>query len=75
MKEVSEVSAVCLTNIWNTQIIDLHIIHIFRDDLKLEPVTHVFKKEDSNLAKHYRPVSLLAIASKIFERQLQKQTI
>ena len=33
------------------------------------------KKEGSNLTKCYRPVSVLPVVSKIFERQLQKQII
>ena len=35
----------------------------------------VLKKEDSNLAKNYRPVGVSPIVSTIIERQLQKQTI
>ena len=51
LREMSEVSAPCLSNIWNTQIINHHI---FPDNLKLADVTPVFKKEDSNLAKELR---------------------
>ena len=72
LKEVSEVTSSCLTNIWKTQIISGQI---FPDNLKLADSTPVFKKKDSNLAKNYRPVNVLPAVSKIFERQLQKQTI
>ena len=72
LKELSEVSAPCLTRIWNTQIINHHI---FPDTLKLADVTPVLKKQDSNYAKNERPVSILPIFSKISERQLQKQTM
>ena len=68
---MSEVSASCLTNIGNAQVIN----HIYPDNLKLADVTPVFKKEDSSLAKNYRPVSVLPLVSKIFGRQLQKQNI
>ena len=46
LKEVSEVTVPCLTNIWNAQIISKQT---FADNLKLAHVTCVFKKEDSNL--------------------------
>ena len=45
LKEVPEISAPCLANIWNPQILSHHI---FTDNLKL---ADIFKKEDSNLAK------------------------
>ena len=72
LKEVSEVSAPCLKNIWNIEIVSLQK---FSDNFKLADVTPVFKKDDANLTKNYRPVSVLPIVSKIFERLLQKQTI
>ena len=52
LKEVSEVTGPCLTNIWNTQII---CEQIFLDNLKLANITPVFKKENSNLTKNCRP--------------------
>ena len=48
LKEVSEVTAPCLTNIWNTQTIGEQT---FPDNLKLAVFTPVFKKEHSNLTK------------------------
>ena len=69
---MSEVSAPFLTNVWNIEIVSQHK---FSDNLKLADVTPVFKKDDANLTKNYRPVSVLPIVSKIFERLLQKQTI
>ena len=48
LKKVSEVTAPCLTNIWNTQIISKQE---FADNLKLADVICAFKKEDSNLTK------------------------
>ena len=72
LKEVSEVSAPCLKNIWNIEIVSQQK---FSGNLKLVDVTPVFKKDDANLTKNYRLVSILPIVSKIFERLLQKQTI
>ena len=40
----------------------------FANGLKLADIVPVFKKDDSTLVKNYRPVSLLPIISKIFER-------
>ena len=61
-----------MTNVWNIEIVSQHK---FSDNLKLADVTPVFKKDDADLTKNYRPVSVLPIVSKIFERLLQKQTI
>ena len=36
---------------------------------KLADITPVFKKDDSKLAKSYRPVSEVHSASKLFERK------
>ena len=41
---------------------------IFPDDWKKSNVVPVHKKESTNLIKNYRPISLLPIFSKIFER-------
>ena len=40
----------------------------FPDDWKRNNVVPVHKKEDKNLIKNYRPISLLPIFSKILER-------
>ena len=42
----------------------------FPDELKVADVIPVFKKEDPNNNANYRPISLLPIISKIFERVL-----
>ena len=41
--------------------------------MKLADITPIFKKDDATLAKNYRPVSVLPVVSKIFERIMQKQ--
>ena len=48
-------------------------IKSFSDELKVADVIPVFKKEDPNNKANYRPISLLPIISKIFERVLFEQ--
>ena len=45
----------------------------FPDELKRAEVTPIFKKEDSTNVMNYRPVSVLPVMSKVFERIMQKQ--
>ena len=45
-------------------------IKSFQYELKVADVIPVFKKEDPNNKVNYRPISLLPITSKIFERAL-----
>ena len=45
----------------------------FPNELKLADVTPVFKKENPLKSKNYRPVSVLPVVSKIFERIMHKQ--
>ena len=44
-------------------------------NLKLADVTPVFKEEDTSLLKNYRPVSVLPVVSKIYERIMKKQIL
>ena len=48
-------------------------IKSFPDELKVADVITAFKKEDPNNKANYRPISLLPIISKIFERVLFEQ--
>ena len=48
-------------------------IKSFPDELKVVDVIPVFKKEDPNNKANCRPISLLPITSKIFERVLFEQ--
>ena len=61
-----------LNNIWNKEIITRKS---FPTNLKLAEVTPVSKKEDISLLKNYRPVSVLPVVSKIYERIIQKQIL
>ena len=46
---------------------------MFPDSLKLADITPVFKKKDPLNKTNYRPVSVLPIVSKLFEKIMQKQ--
>ena len=41
----------------------------FPDELKIADIVPVFKKEDPNDKTNYRPISLLPLISKIFEKK------
>ena len=58
--------------IWNDEILKNCQ---FPENLKLADITPAFKKEDKNLAKNYRPVSVLPTLSRVFEKIMQKQII
>ena len=62
LREVSDICAPALNDIWNNEIITEKS---FPNNLKLADVKPVFKKEDSSLLKNYRPVSVLPAVSKI----------
>ena len=72
LKEVSDICAPALNDIWNNEIITQKC---FPNNLKLADMTPVFKKEDTSLLKKYRPVSVLPVVSKIYERIMQKQIL
>ena len=70
LKGVSDVSAKFLNSVCNNEVLkDLK----FASGLKLADIVPVFKKDDSTLVKNYRPVSLLPIISKVFERIMLNQ--
>ena len=70
LKQVSDICAPTSNDICNNEIIPQNC---FPNNLELADVTLVFKKEDASLLKNYRPVSVLAVVSKIYERIMQKQ--
>ena len=67
---MSDICAPALNDIWNNEIITQKC---FPNNLKLADVTPVFKKEDASLLKNYRPVSVLPVVPKIYERIMEKQ--
>ena len=70
LKGVSDISAKFLNSVWNNEVLkDLK----FASGLKLADIVPVFKKDDSTLVKDYRPISLLPIISKVFQRIMLNQ--
>ena len=49
--------------------------NIFPTRCKMATVSPVFKKDDSLQKKNYRPVSILSIISKVFEKAIAKQLL
>ena len=46
---------------------------IFPDQLKLAKVVPVYKSGDSDSCNNYRPISVLQVFSKVFERIIHKR--
>ena len=67
--EVSDIYIPRLNNIRNKEIITQKS---FLNHLKLADVTPVFKKDDVSYLKNYKPVSVLEVESKVYERIMQK---
>ena len=70
LKQVIEIIVEPLTEIWNTEVIENKK---FPSRLKCADLTPIFKKLECILEKNYRPVSILPVVSKIFERIMLKQ--
>ena len=49
--------------------------HIYPQTLKLADVTPVHKKEETTLLKNYRPISLIPVVLKLFERDMYVQIL
>ena len=70
LKVLSDISAKFLHTVWNDEVLtDLK----FPCELKLSDGVPAFKKEDSALGENYKPIILLPIISKIFERIMLNQ--
>ena len=46
---------------------------IFPNSLKIAKISPIYKKEDPHLTDNYRPISLLPVISKVFEKAAFKQ--
>ena len=68
-KKSSKVSASVLQKLFNDSIEKSD----FPQNLKLADITPVYKKNDPLDKTNYRPISILPVVSKIFERIMQKQ--
>ena len=72
LKEAVDIVAQPLTDIWNFEVINGQK---FSSQLKLADITPLHKKLETILKENYRPVSLLPVVSKLFERIMQKQMV
>ena len=70
LKQATKVILEPLKNIWNIEVIDKLT---FPAKLKLADVAPIHKKLERIFVENYRPVSLLPIVSKIFEKIMQNQ--
>ena len=72
LKEVVDIVAQPLTDIWNIEVVQGMK---FASHLKLADITPLHKKLATINKENYRPVSLLPVVSKLFERIMQRQMI
>ena len=70
LKEAKDEVAAPLVQIWNNEVV---LNEKFPSKLKSADITSLHKKMETVLKENYRPVSLLPVVSKIFERIMQKQ--
>ena len=57
-----------------THVINMSLIHgVVPDDLKLARVVPLYKKNNKTEVGNYRPVSILGVISKVFERVVYDQ--
>ena len=70
LKDVKDIVSEALLEIWNKEIIGNKK---FPSKLKWADMTPIFKKLETVKTGNYRPVSVLPVVSKIFERIMDKQ--
>ena len=70
LKQEEDIVVSPLTEIWNIEIVQNRK---FSTKLKLADITPLDKKPETIFKENYRPVSLLPVVSKIFERLMSKQ--
>jgi hypothetical protein len=66
LKETAQQIAPSLTELFNRSL----SCGIFPDDWKLANIVPVHKKGDKRYVENYRPISLLSVISKVFERRV-----
>ena len=69
---MSDICAPALNDIWNQEIITQKS---FPNNLKQTDVIPVLNKVDASLLKKCRPVNVLPVVSKIYEKIMQKQIL
>ena len=77
LKESSEICNIVLKNKWNYEILGTHyfsdsLCEYFLKLVDATPVYERYKKKDATLLEKIRPLSVLPIVSKIFEKIAQK---
>ena len=70
LKEMRHIVSEPLADVWNSQLIR---DKTFSAKLKLGDITPVFKALQNTVKKNYRPITVLVVVSKIFERIMDKQ--
>ena len=70
LKQVANIIVEPLMQIWNYEVVHSKK---FPTILKYADITPIYKKLESVFVKNYRPVSILPMVSKIFERLMEKQ--
>ena len=69
LKHTFDICSPTLNKIWCDTVIKC----TFPSKLKLADITATYKKGDATCVKNYRPISVLPVVSKMFERIMQKQ--
>ena len=69
LKSSSDICSPILKEMWSNTVSN----HNFASKLKLADVTATFKGVDATSVKNYRPISVLPVVSKLFERIMQNQ--
>ena len=72
LKEAVDIVAKPLTDIWKFEVV---LGRKFSSQLKLADISPLHKKLETIKKENYRPVSLLPLVSKLFERLMQKQMV
>ena len=71
LTKTSDIVSPYLTRIYNKSIQSKSFPH----SLKQAEVIPIYKKDDKSLMKNYRPISILPVISKIFERNMYNQIL
>ena len=71
LREVRQIVSEPLSKIWGEQCVKRKV---FPDNLKLGDITAVFKAMEKTVKKNYRPITVLPIISKLFEKIMDEQT-
>ena len=70
LKEMRHIVSEPLAEVWNSQLIK---DKTFSSKLKLGDITPVFKSLQNTIKKNYRPITVLVVVSKMFEKIMDKQ--